>query len=89
MVLKINAVNKMFGVAVGEDNRGCILDVCNANLIVLNEQKNLKYQLLADHFRRGDLKLKYVYSEEMMADIFTENLRLQKIKGFMDLFGMN
>lgn len=88
-VLEVDAVNKMFDVTVGEDNQGCISDVHNANMTDLNKHVDLKYQLLADHIRRGDMQLEYVPSAKMVADIFTKNLQLQKFKGLMALTGMN
>lgn len=88
-VLKVDALNKIFDVTVGKDNQRCISDVQNANLTDLNKYVDLKYQLLADHIRRGDMQLELVPSAEMVADIFTKNLQLQNFKGLLALTGMN
>lgn len=77
MVLDRATVERLFDVCIGEDNQACISETLNPVLSDLSKHIDLKYQFLVDHIRKGDVGIRYVCTEEMIADILSKNLSAQ------------
>lgn len=86
-VLYACTVKKLFDVVIGDNNQAFIADASNDGLSDLSKYVDLKYQLLVYLVPKGDLRLEYVPSEEMVADLLTKNLAFPKLKALVELRG--
>lgn len=84
----IETVERLFDTVIGEDNQACIVDAQNDRLSDLSKHVYLKYQVLFDHVRRENVRLKYVPSKNMVADILSENLLFSKFNSVENLRGI-
>lgn len=87
-ILNLATVDRIFDVPIGEDNQACLADVRNEGLWDLLKHVDLKYQLIVDYVRKGELWVENVSSEEMAADILTKNLSTQQFETLRELLGM-
>lgn len=77
-----------FGIVIGEDNQGCIS--LSEDRIVNNKSKHIdvRYQLIMDNVRKGIIKIVYVGTTEMVADIMTKALHFSLFQRFRKMLGM-
>ena len=70
------------------DNQSCIN--LTENLIFHDKSKNIeiKYHYIWDMVQRGVVKLKYVPTEEQVADMLIKPLSRVKFEHFQDKFGV-
>lgn len=78
----------IFNITLGEDNMGCIRDAQTPVISDLSKHVDIKYQFLVDHVRRGNVKLQFVPTNEMLADILTKNLKKVKFGGMIRMINM-
>lgn len=74
-MLEVDAVNKISDFTVDVVKEGYFSIVRQANLADLNKHVNLKYQLLSNRTRSGDMQLEYVVSAKIVADTFIKSLQ--------------
>lgn len=82
------AVATLFDVIIGEDNQACLAEVRNGGLSELSKHVDLKYQMVIDHVQKGEVRVEFVPSQVMVADVMTKNLSVQKFLPFRKLLGM-
>lgn len=78
-------MESFFAVVVGEYNYAHLADVRNEGFSELSKNVDLKYVLVIDHVRKRKAPVVYVPSVEMLADVTTKNLSVQK---FLSLGGL-
>lgn len=71
-------VASLFEVVIREDNRDCLADVWSGGMSELSKHVDLKYQTVIEHDRSGEVRVKFVPSVEMVADVKNKNLSAQK-----------
>lgn len=74
---------------IGKDNQACNADSLDPLLSDLSKHIDLKCQFLVDHIGKGDVKLCYVPTEDMAADILTKNWSAQKFGHLMHKSGID
>ena len=75
-------------ITISEDNQGCNAVVKNELVNGRTKHIDVKVQMVMDNVRRGIVKLEYLATSEMTADIFTKSLPRVKHTMFVGHMGM-
>lgn len=81
-------INDLLDIIFGKDNQVCIMDAQRPALSDLSKHIYLKYQLLVDHVRKGELDWNMFLHIQLVLDILTNNLTTQKFRALMELLRM-
>jgi len=80
---KMNAPIKIY-----EDNQAAICLAKNPTNHRKTKHIDLKYHFIRDQIINGKIELQYCQSTEMLADIFTKPLPLEKLKNLRMMLGL-
>lgn len=87
-VLSKYLVNFLFDISVGEDNQACISDATNAAVSDHSKYAAIRYFFLVDNIENGNVQIHYVNTNDIVADVLTKNLSVQKFIRFVNLMGL-
>lgn len=87
-VMDSAVVTSIFNVIIAEDNHACLAHMPKDGFPELSKHVDLKYHLVIEHVRKGDVCVEFVSSEEMVADLMTNNLSVQKSLPLRVLLGL-
>lgn len=71
-------VHNLLDICIGEDNQAFIADARNPRVSDLSKHIDLKFQFPLDDVRKGNVKIRYLETENMTADMLTKNLGTAK-----------
>ena len=74
---------------VGADNRGAIKIACNDVVNESFKHIEVRYHFLRDHVKKDTVKLPYVETAKMVADVMTKLLQRQKHSFFREAMGLH
>lgn len=75
----------LFDTYIWEDSQDCIAEVVPRRLLHLSRLIDFKTKFLVNHTRKEDVVLWYVDTDEINVDVFTKNLPVAKIEGFVEM----
>lgn len=87
--IEIEFWDRLFDISTGEDNIFYIKGAQSLFVLELSRHKDVKYQFLVDHVEKRDVMVHFVPTDEMVADVLTQNLgraRLQKLVKYVRMF---
>lgn len=70
------------------DNKGAIQDSLNSNYSNRSKHVDIKAKFIKQKIDEKDVTLKYISTNEMLADVFIKAVPSQKLNNFMNLFGL-
>lgn len=88
-VLDEEIVASLFDICIGEDNQACNADAQNPVLSDMSKYVDLKYQFLVDNVQEENVRLRFVGTKNVVANMFTTNMGAIKICRLIRLAGMN
>lgn len=88
-VLGETIVKSLFDISISENNQACIADAENHTLSDKSKHIDLKCQFFVDNVRKGNLRLRSVTTENVVADMFTKNLSVIEFCRLVKLAGMS
>lgn len=71
-----------------EDNMGCISNAQNDLVNDRTKKMDIMYLIICAHVRKGDIKLQYISTTYMKADIMKQSICLPYYKYLVDNIGM-
>ena len=74
---------------VGTDNQGAIKIACNDVVNERSKHIEARYHFLRDHVKKGTVKMPYVETAKMVADVMTKLLERQKHNFFREAMGLH
>lgn len=77
-----------FPMMIREDNRGCISVAHNDVVNDRTKHIDIKYQLVVDHVRKGNIALEYTPTKRMTADIMTKTFSARRHLYLISKLGM-
>jgi len=75
-------------VTIGEDNQACLAMAANPMSSCKTKHVDIRYHLVRDYVRRGEVALEYVPTEDMAADGFTKALTGEAFTKFRVALGV-
>lgn len=75
-------------VIIHEDNQGCISVAQNEVVNDRTKHVDVKVQMIMDNVKRGAVRLQYISTNEMTADILTKALPKSKFVKFVVYMGI-
>lgn len=87
-VMDAFTVQELFEVSIAEDKQTCIDLARTTVLTEMSKRVDMGYQFSFNNISKGYVKLHYVSSESMMADLFTENLAGTKFSTLKAFWGV-
>lgn len=83
-----NTVKAISKISIVRENQACIADAKTPVLSEYTKPFDIKYRYLVDNIAKEDIGIHNVPTEDMVADVFTENVEAEKFKTFVHMFGM-
>lgn len=78
----------MFNIMISIEYYACVADVTSSVISDLSKHIDLKYQFMVDNMQRWNVKLRYVRTDKMPADVLTKNLSAQKFEHALRLLNI-
>lgn len=81
-------VDRIFRMSIAEDCQACITEATRPIILDLSKHIDFKFRFLVDDIRKESVKIHYVRSEDMRADLFTKKLPRATFRYLLDLMNM-